>query len=183
MACASGSSAATTQPSNRMATLIEILRPALPFPAADVNGDVPVRGGESAKWFVVWPEPDDRTVVVRANPLHPDTQASGAEAMARIQEAVVAAERKAQAAYDRALKELKQTGKGSSLDGVTLEDEGVAGERIDAELELTITLEPRSVVRDRILARAADCGQREWGRVDHHDAVKHLQRRDGHRRS
>ncbi len=142
IALASGSSVATTQTANRMATLIEILRPVLPFPAADVNGDVPVRGGESAKWFVLWPEPDDRTVVVRANPLHRDTQASGAEAMARIQEAVVAAERKAQAAYDRALKELKQTGKGSSLDVVTLEDEGVAGERIDAELELTITLEP-----------------------------------------
>ena len=58
IACASGSSAATTQPSNRMATLIEILRPVLPFPAADVNGDVPVRGGESAKWFVLWPERD-----------------------------------------------------------------------------------------------------------------------------
>jgi hypothetical protein len=144
IACAGGSSGAATQPSNRMATLIETLRPVLPFPAADVNGDVPVRGGESAKWFVVWPEPGDQTVVVRANPLHRDTQTSGAEAMARIQEAVVAAERKAQAAYDRALKELQQTGKGSSLDGVTLEDEGVAGERIDAELELVITLESPS---------------------------------------
>lgn len=130
------------QTSDRMTTLVEILRPALPFPVADVNGDVPVRGGESSKWFVVWPTPDDQRIIVRANPLHRDTQASGAEAMARIQEAVVAAERKAQAAYDRAIKEVQQTGKTSNVDGVTLEDEGVAGERIDAELELTIAIEP-----------------------------------------
>ena len=131
-----------TQISSRMTTLVEILRPALPFPEADINGDVPVRGGEGARWFVVWPTPDDQRVVVRANPLHRDTQASGAEAMARIQEAVIAAERKAQAAYDRAIKELKQSGKASNIDGVTLEDEGVAGERIDAELELTIAIGP-----------------------------------------
>ena len=138
---ARGPGSALEQTSARMTALVETLRPALPFPEADVNGDVPVRGGEASKWFVVWPTPDDQRVVVRANPLHRDIQASGAEAMARIQEAVVAAERKAQAAYDRAIKELQQTGKASNLDGVTLEDEGVAGERIDAELELTIAVE------------------------------------------
>ena len=130
------------QVSGRMTTLVEVLRPALPFPEADVNGDVPVRGGEGARWFVLWPTPEDQRIVVRANPLHRDTQASGAEAMARIQEAVIAAERKAQAAYDRAIKELQESGKASNIDGVTLEDEGVAGERIDAELELTIVIEP-----------------------------------------
>ena len=94
------------RPSNRMATLVEILRPALPFPVADVNGDVPVRGGESVQVVCgLARRPMIKRFVVRANPLHRDTQASGAEAMARIQEAVVAAERKAQAAYDRAIKE------------------------------------------------------------------------------
>ena len=39
-------------------------------------------------------------------------------------------------------KELQESGKASNIDGVTLEDEGVAGERIDAELELTIVIEP-----------------------------------------
>jgi hypothetical protein len=144
IAVAIGSSHAVAQSSTQMATLVEILRPALPFPAADVNGDVPVRGGESAKWFVIWPNADERTVIVRANPLHPDTQAAGTAAMARIQEAVVAAERRAQAAYDRALKDLQRTGKTTNLDTVTLEDEGAAGERIDAELELTIALEQAS---------------------------------------
>jgi len=141
IALAITSSRVATQTPEQMATLVEVLRPALPFPAADVNGDVPVRGGESARWFVIWPGAEERIVVVRANPLHPDIQALGAEAMARIQEAVVAAERKAQAAYERAVKELQRTGKATNLDTVTLEDEGVAGERIDAELELTIGLE------------------------------------------
>ena len=57
-----------------MATLVEISAAGAAIPAADVNGDVPFEGGESAKWFVVWPEPDDRTIVVRANPLHPETR-------------------------------------------------------------------------------------------------------------
>jgi hypothetical protein len=138
---ATSSGHAALQTHREMNALVEVLRPVLPFPVADVNRDVPVRGGESARWFVIWPEPDERTVIVRANPLHPDIQALGAEAMARIQEAVEAAERKAQAAYDRAVKELQQTGKATNLDTVTLEDEGAAGERIDAELELTIALE------------------------------------------
>ena len=61
--------------------------------------------------------------------------------MERIQEAVIAAERKAQAAYDRAVDELNRTGKATDISGVTLDDEGIAGERIDAELELTIDIE------------------------------------------
>jgi hypothetical protein len=122
--------------------LIEALRPALPFPAAAADGELPADGGSQFRWFVVWPSTSDSSrIIVKANPLHPDTQAAGAAAMERIQEAVVAAERKAQAAYDRALDELKRTGKGTDLDGITLDDEGAAGQMIDAELELTIELQ------------------------------------------
>jgi hypothetical protein len=122
--------------------LIAVLRPVLPYPSADADGALPSDNSAQSKWFVIWPaDPDDLRVVVRANPLHPDTQAAGAAAMNRIQEAVIAAERKAQAAYDRALDQLRRTGKGSHIDGITLDDEGVAGERIDAELELTIDVE------------------------------------------
>ena len=127
--------------SPRIDTLMAILRPVLPYPSADENGDLPVGGSAESKWFVIWPSRDDARIVVRANPLHRDTQAAAAEAMGRIQEAVVAAERKAQAEYDRALEELRRTGKGTDLDGISLDDEGVAGERIDAELELTIELD------------------------------------------
>jgi hypothetical protein len=121
--------------------LIDSVRPALPFPSSDNDGELPADGSSTAKWFVVWPRAEgERRIHVKANPLHPDTQAATAAAMGRIQEAVEAAERKAQAAYDRAVEEVRRTGKTTNVDGVTLEDEGVAGERIDAELELTIDL-------------------------------------------
>ena len=135
---------ATGQTSDRTDALVAAVRPALPYPAADAAGEVPEQGGERAKWFVVWPAQGENRITVRANPLHPDTQASSAAAMKTIQEAVVAAERKAQDAYSRAVDELKRTGKATELSGVTLDDEGIAGERIDAELEFTIDIEPSS---------------------------------------
>jgi hypothetical protein len=128
----------------RIDALVEALRPVLPFPAAAPDGATPATGGADSKWFVVWPtDPTDTSVIVKANPLHPDTQKAGATADGPIQAAVVQAERKAQAAYERAVAELKRTGKISAeLNGISLEDEGIAGEKIDAELELTIDLEP-----------------------------------------
>ena len=139
--------AVAAQGTDRTITLIAALRPALPYPEADALGELPLEGGDKAKWFVIWPtQPGDTRIIVRANPLHPDTQAASTPAMAAIQEAVIAAERKAQAAYDRAVEELKRTGKGANLEGVTLDDEGVAGERIDAELELTIGIEAAGAI-------------------------------------
>jgi hypothetical protein len=128
----------------RLEALVAALRPALPFPGAAADGATPAGGGADHKWFVVWPsDTADTAVVVKANPLHPDTQKAGATAEGPIQAAIVQAERKAQAAYERAVAELKRTGKISAdLTGISLEDEGIAGERIDAELELTIDLEP-----------------------------------------
>ena len=133
---------AGAQTQGRMDALVSVLRPVLPFPQANATGDLPASGGASSKWFVLWPSTDDQRITVRANPLHPDTQAAGAEAMKSIQEAVIAAERRAQAEYDRALQEYRKTGKGTNIDGISLDDEGVAGERIDAELELTIDIDP-----------------------------------------
>ena len=128
-------------PSARMQMLVDAVKPALPVPAAAEDGTVPERGAEESKWFVVWPsEPGDTAIVVKANPLHPDTQKLVANAEEAIQRAVAIAERKAQAAYDRALDELKRTGKATDLDGISLEDEGAAGQRLDADLELTIKL-------------------------------------------
>jgi hypothetical protein len=122
--------------------LVAAVRPALPFPPGDETGDQPAAGGADARWFVVWPGPgSENRITIKANPLHSETQRAGVAAMARIQEAIVAAERKAQAAYDRALEEVKRTGKPIDVAGISLDDEGVAGERIDADLELSIALQ------------------------------------------
>ena len=133
----------SAQPSSRMTALVSAVKPALPFPAADASGTVPESGGEEPRWFVIWPaEPDETQIVVRANPLHPETQKLVANAEGAIQRAVAIAERKAQAAYDRALEEIRRTGKTTDLDGISLEDEGAAGQRLDAELELAIDVRP-----------------------------------------
>ncbi len=129
----------SAQPSPRVAALVDAVKPALPFPGADASGAVPESGGEDPRWFVIWPaEPEETRIVVRANPLHPDTQKLVSTAEGAIQRAVAIAERKAQAAYDRALEEIKRTGKSTDFDGISLEDEGAAGQRLDAELELAI---------------------------------------------
>lgn len=128
---------------SRIDALVAAVGPGLPFPAATPDGELPADQSARSKWFVVWPaSPDDTRIVVKANPLHPETQKASAEAMDDINAAVAAAERKAQAAYDRALEELRRTGKGSDIETITLDDEGIAGERIDAELELKIELQP-----------------------------------------
>ena len=133
---------------SRIDALTAALTPALPFPRAADDGESPANNDANVKWFVVWPStPDESRISVKANPLHPETQKAAAAAMDDIQEAVVAAERKAQAAYDRALEQLRRNGTATDIDGISLEDEGIAGERIDAELELVIELhEPQSFV-------------------------------------
>lgn len=126
----------------RVEVLVAAMRPALPFPSADAAGELPAEGGADAKWFVVWPEPEsENRITVKANPLHPETQRAGLDAMGRIQDAIVVAERKAQASYERAVAEVKRTGKPTDVAGISLDDEGVAGERIDADLELSIELQ------------------------------------------
>jgi hypothetical protein len=127
----------------RFAALADAVRPLLPYPPASPGGEAPADNSADSKWFVVWPsQPDDTRIVVRANPLHPETQKAAAAAMEQIHAAVVAAERRAQAAYEKAMDEFRRTGKGADLDPVTLDDVGIAGERIDAELEMVIELTP-----------------------------------------
>ena len=132
-----------TQLTPAMDALVAALRPVLPYPPANAAGDLPSDNSAASRWFVVWPsERDDTRVIVRGNPLHPEVQKVSAEAMGHINAAVTAAERRAQAAYDRALEQLRKTGKSTELEPLTLDDEGIAGERIDAELEVTIELTP-----------------------------------------
>ncbi len=125
----------------RMARLVDAVRPVLPFPSSTPAGDLPADNSAAHKWFVIWPtEPGDTRIIVRANPLHPEVQEASAEAMEKINIAVAAAERRARESYERALESLRKTGKSGELDVISLEDEGIAGERIDAELEVTIEL-------------------------------------------
>jgi hypothetical protein len=154
------------QPAAGMERLIAAVRPVLPFPDARAGGDLPIDNSAASKWFVVWPgAPDETRIIVRANPLHPDVQQASAEAMEAINAAVAVAERKAQAAYDRALEQLRKTGKAGELEPVTLDDEGVAGQRIDAELEVTIDLTPATsfeIDGDEAPAITAGAGGPTW---------------------
>lgn len=123
----------------RHEALAAMLAPVLPFPRASADGEMPADGQPTARWFVVWPEPEGPAVVtVKANPLHPDTQKASADAAVRIQAAVEAAERRAQASYERALDEIRKGNRVDALEAISLDDEGVEGEKIDAELVLTI---------------------------------------------
>jgi hypothetical protein len=132
-----------TSQAPRIDALVATVRPVLPYPEASSDGELPADNTAKSRWFVVWPKgPEDRRIVVKANPLHPETQKAGARAMDEINAAVVAAERRAQEAYDQAMERLRRTGKGSELEVITLDDEGIAGERIDAELEVVIELQP-----------------------------------------
>jgi hypothetical protein len=155
-----------TQPSPRIERLINAVRAVLPYPAANADGDLPADNRADARWFVIWPDDaDDVQIIVRANPLHPEVQKASVEAMAAINAAVTAAERRAQAAYDRALEQLRKTGKAGALENVSLDDEGIAGERIDADLELTIELaaaEPFELAAGEAPAVSAGANGPSW---------------------
>jgi hypothetical protein len=135
--------ASLTSQASRIDALVAAVKPVLPYPGASADGELPADNSAESRWFVVWPARSaESRIVVKANPLHPETQKAGAQAMDEINAAVVAAERRAQEAYDKAMEQLRRTGKGSELEVVTLDDEGIAGERIDAELEVVIELQP-----------------------------------------
>lgn len=113
------------------------MAPALPFPATAADGAVPVDNNTEALWMVR-PDHDSMTIDVFANPLNPVVQLRATRAMAQIDNNIQAAQRRASAQYEAAVAEAKRTGRSQNVDGVTLNDEGVAGERIDAESYVSI---------------------------------------------
>lgn len=121
-----------------MAAIRSAMSPALPFPATDDAGAVPANGDTGALWMVRPLQPGDRTIEVIANPLNQVNQVKGERAMAQIQDNIEAAQRRAAIQYDRAVAEAKRTGRSQDVDGVTLSDEGVAGQKFDAESHVTI---------------------------------------------
>jgi hypothetical protein len=117
------------------------MAPALPFPDTDASGALPVGGDTEASWMVIPLQPGDSAIEVVANPLNQVNQVRAARAMAQIQASVEAAQRRAEAQFDRAVAEAKRTGKSQEVDGVTLADEGIAGAKIDADSHVTIEVE------------------------------------------
>jgi hypothetical protein len=120
----------------------EAVHPALPFPAATARNE-PEDGSDSARWIVRRATADEGALVaeVLANPFNRETQTVAVQDMAAIQQEVIAAERRAQLEFDRALSDVHETGTPVTVRGVSLNDEGVAGDRADAESRVTIEVE------------------------------------------
>lgn len=134
--------------------LVDALRPALPYPDA-TDEDTAANGDTAAPWVVRWPAADDPAPVVTvvANTLNRENQARARAADAEIQRAVMAVQQRTQEQYDRAVTEFARSGRvAAPVESVTLDDEGLAGARIDASTRVTIAIEigePRHIVEIR----------------------------------
>ena len=117
----------------------EALAPALPFPEARADG-LPVSDAPDPEWAVRWPSPGETRIEELANPLNPDNRARALAAEREIQAAAMRAQSRAQGDDVRALREFERTGRVDPIREVPLRDDGVAGERYDAESQLTIEL-------------------------------------------
>jgi hypothetical protein len=144
------------QPSDDLALarrVVEAVRQAtaraLPYPRTNDDGDQPASGAADPKWMVFAPaveaadlpgaRPGALTAVeVKANPLNTDNQAIFNKADAEMQRAVMAVQKRTQDSYDRALAEFQRSGRASAVDTPTLDDDGVVGARLDADMHLTI---------------------------------------------
>ena len=122
------------------AALEAALAPALPYPPARADG-TPERGGPEVVWAVNWAEADEPHVEVLANPLNEENRQRALAAEQAIQKAAMQSQRQSQADYERALTDFQRTGRTSEIREITLRDDGVAGERYDAESQLTVSAE------------------------------------------
>lgn len=133
--------AAVQSPADRAlsAALVTAVGKALPFPVATADG-TPEKGGADAVWTVRWPAADGLRVEVLANPLNAGNRDRALKAEQEIQKSAMNAQRRSQGDYERALNEFERTGRTSaSIREISLRDDGLAGERYDAESQLTIT--------------------------------------------
>lgn len=124
-------------PADLAPALRAALQPALPFPTAQSDGTPP--GGEAdVVWTVRWPPAGTLDVTVMANPLNPGNRQRALKAEEEIQKAAMASQRRSQADYEKAVGDFQRTGKVSGIREISLRDDGVAGERYDAESQLSI---------------------------------------------
>jgi hypothetical protein len=142
--CVAVSLTATAQPADGplSAALVKAVGKALPFPVATDEG-TPVGGSVDAEWTVRWPAADELRVEVLANPLNTANRDRALKAEQEIQKSAMNAQLRSQGDYERALKEFERTGRTSgSIREISLRDDGLAGERYDAESQLTIVAHP-----------------------------------------
>jgi hypothetical protein len=111
------------------------VRPALPYPPAAAD-DQPEDGSAGPQWVVRRVRADPAVAEVVANILNVDNQARAEQAMVAIQQAVRAAELRAQTEFERL--QAGRSGGSAEMRGISLDDEGVAGERADWDARLII---------------------------------------------
>jgi hypothetical protein len=128
------------EPSAISDALRPALAPALPFPETQPDGTAP-GGAPEPIWTVTWPKAGDLLVNVVANPENPGNRQRALKAEEEIQKAAMASQRRSLADYEQALSDFQRTGKVGSIREISLSDDGVAGERFDAESQLTIRAE------------------------------------------
>jgi len=126
------------------------LRPALPFPEAEADGTA-AGADPTSLWSVRWPEAGSARVEVLANPLNPENHARALKAETAIQKAAMQSQQRSQADYEKAVSDFQRTGRVSEIREISLDDDGLAGERYDAESQLivearTITMPYRETV-------------------------------------
>jgi hypothetical protein len=120
------------------ASLVRALSRALPFPAASDDG-TPAGGSADPVWTVRWPEPDELRVEVVANPLNAKNREQALKVEREIQKAAMQSQSRSQGDYERAVSEFERTGRASGIREISLREDGLAGERYDADSQLTIT--------------------------------------------
>ena len=119
------------------AGLVKAMRSALPFPPATPEG-TPIGGSVDAVWTVRWPEADAPRIEVLANPLNTGNRDRALKAEQEIQKSAMNSQLRSQGDYERAVREFERTGRAPTVREITLRDDGLAGERYDAESQLTI---------------------------------------------
>ena len=119
--------------------LVTALRAALPFPEARPDG-TPVDGGVDAVWTVLWPDPGAGTVEVLANPLNAANRERALAVEKAIQQSAMRSQRRSQGDYEQALEDFQRTGRVSGIREISLDDDGVAGARYDAESHLVVSV-------------------------------------------
>jgi hypothetical protein len=136
--CATAAFAQDDTETRVMSAVRTAMKAALPFSDTDKSGVFPADSRTEPLWMVRPPEPGDRMFEVIANPLNEANQLRAARAMAQIQTNIESAQRRAAVQYEHAVAEAKRTGKSQEVDGVTLADEGIAGQKIDADSHVAI---------------------------------------------
>ena len=144
LAIGNGTASAQMPPNDLDSRILSVVRealtPALPYPASDEIGELPSDGVATSPWMIRPTQEGDLTIEVLANPLNASNQARAARAMVQIEVAIEAAQKRSQAAYEKAIADAQRTGRSQDFDGITLGDEGVAGARIDADGHVTIDI-------------------------------------------